>query len=108
MDLSLRESLCGWKRTVSTIDGKQVNIEKQGPTQPGSREIYPDLGMPLSKTPHRRGNFIVTFEVKYLDSTAEVKLERNFGLDLDQAFEAVGDGELEEGQFLSFNTEYQY
>ena len=63
--LNLIESLCGWERAVTTIDKKIFKIEKVGPTQPGSSDIYPDLGMPLSKKPDARGRLIVTYEVKY-------------------------------------------
>jgi len=65
VELTLKEALTGWKRTVSTIDGKQISIEKQGPTQPGSSDIYPDQGMPISKKPGSRGNFIVKYNVKF-------------------------------------------
>ncbi|KAH8683013.1 hypothetical protein BGZ60DRAFT_367558 [Tricladium varicosporioides] len=65
VELDLKESLTGWKRTVTTIDGKQISLEKAGPTQPGSRDSYPNLGMPLSKKPDQRGNFIVTYNVKF-------------------------------------------
>jgi DnaJ family protein B protein 4 len=57
--------LCGWERTISTIDSKKIKIDKLGPTQPGSSDTYPDLGMPLSKMPGRRSRFIVTYQVKY-------------------------------------------
>jgi DnaJ family protein B protein 4 len=63
--LDLKEALTGWKRTVTTIDLKQINIERGGPTQPGSSDSYPNLGMPLSKKPDQRGNFIVTYNVKF-------------------------------------------
>ena len=65
VDLDLKEALTGWKRTVTTIDGKQLNIEKSGPTQPGSSDSYPSLGMPISKKPGQRGNFIVKYNVKF-------------------------------------------
>jgi DnaJ homolog subfamily B member 4 len=65
LDLELKEALTGWKRTVTTIDGKQLNIERAGPTQPGSQDSYPSLGMPLSKKPGQRGNFIVSYNVKF-------------------------------------------
>lgn len=65
VDLELKEALTGWKRTVTTIDGRQINIEKGGPTQPGSSDTYPNLGMPLSKKPDTRGNFVVTYNVKF-------------------------------------------
>jgi DnaJ family protein B protein 4 len=72
--LELKEALTGWKRTVATIDGKQISIDKAGPTQPGSKDVYPQLGMPLSKKPDTRGNFVVTYNVKFPTTlTAEQK-----------------------------------
>lgn len=65
VDLDLKEALTGWKRTVTTIDGKQIGLEKAGPTQPGSQDVYPNLGMPISKKPGQRGNFIVKYNVKF-------------------------------------------
>lgn len=65
VELDLKESLTGWKRTVSTIDGKQIGLEKGGPTQPGSQDVYPNLGMPISKKAGQRGNFIVKYSVKF-------------------------------------------
>jgi DnaJ family protein B protein 4 len=65
LNLELKEALTGWKHTVTTIDGKRINIEKAGPTQPDSSDSYPNLGMPLSKKPDQRGNFIVLYKVKF-------------------------------------------
>jgi len=74
VELDLKEALTGWKRTVTTIDGKSINLERSGPTQPGSQDSYPNLGMPLSKKPDQRGNFIVQYAVKFPTSlTAEQK-----------------------------------
>ena len=50
VNVTFRESPCG-RTSVTTIDGKQINIEKQGPR-------YPNLDMPLPKAPDRRGDFI--------------------------------------------------
>lgn len=59
---------------MTTIDGKQLNIEKNGPTQPGSSDRYPGLGMPISKKPGTRGDFIVKYNVKFPTSlTADQK-----------------------------------
>jgi DnaJ family protein B protein 4 len=66
--LDLIESLCGWKRFITTIEGSQIAIEKSLPTQPGSSDVYPGLGMPLSKKPGTRGNFVIKYEVKYPSS----------------------------------------
>ncbi|CAJ2507633.1 Uu.00g088190.m01.CDS01 [Anthostomella pinea] len=65
VDLDLKEALTGWKRTITTIDGKQLNIDKAGPTGPGMKDTYPGLGMPMSKKPGERGNFIVNYNVKF-------------------------------------------
>ncbi|KAK1776488.1 DnaJ domain-containing protein [Copromyces sp. CBS 386.78] len=65
VDLELKEALTGWKRTITTIDGKNLNIEKAGPTQPGSTDVYPGQGMPISKQPGQRGNFIIKYNVKF-------------------------------------------
>ncbi|KAI1103545.1 DnaJ-domain-containing protein [Jackrogersella minutella] len=65
IDLDLKEALTGWRRTVTTIDGKQLNVEKSGPTGPGTSDSYPGLGMPVSKKPGDRGNFIIKYNVKF-------------------------------------------
>ncbi|KAI1377264.1 DnaJ-domain-containing protein [Hypoxylon crocopeplum] len=65
IDLDLKEALTGWRRTVTTIDGKQLNVEKGGPTGPGSSDSYPGLGMPISKKPGERGNFKIKYNVKF-------------------------------------------
>ncbi|CAK7263384.1 Molecular chaperone (DnaJ super) [Sporothrix epigloea] len=65
VDLDLKEALTGWKRIVTTIDGKKINLDKSGPTQPGSSDSYPSLGMPMSKQPGQRGKFVVKYNVKF-------------------------------------------
>ncbi|KAJ8127076.1 hypothetical protein O1611_g6561 [Lasiodiplodia mahajangana] len=65
IDLDLKEALTGWKRTVTTIDGKQINIEKAGPTGPGTSDSYPGQGMPISKKQGERGNFVIKYNVKF-------------------------------------------
>lgn len=74
VDLELKEALTGWKRTITTIDGKNLSVEKAGPTQPGSSDRYPGLGMPISKKPGQRGDFIIKYNVKFPTSlTAQQK-----------------------------------
>jgi DnaJ homolog subfamily B member 4 len=74
VEIDLKEALTGWKRTVQTIDGKQVNVSSAGPTQPTFTERYPGLGMPKSKTPNIRGEFIVGVKIKMPTSlTADQK-----------------------------------
>jgi DnaJ homolog subfamily B member 4 len=65
VDLDLKEALTGWKRTVTTIDGRQLQVSGSGPTQPGWQEEFPNLGMPLSKKPSERGDFIVKVKIAF-------------------------------------------
>ncbi|WPG98877.1 protein psi1 [Acrodontium crateriforme] len=74
VDVDLKEALTGWQRTVATIDGKKVNVSSSGPTQPNFEERFPNLGMPKSKTPSQRGDFVVNVKIKYPTSlTAQQK-----------------------------------
>ncbi|MCJ1466896.1 hypothetical protein MMC07_005518 [Pseudocyphellaria aurata] len=68
IELDLKEALTGWKRTIATIDGKQVPISGSGPTQPGYKENFPHLGMPKSKKPTERGDMMVEIKVKFPSS----------------------------------------
>ena len=66
--LELKEALTGWKRTVTTIEGRQINLDKGGPTQPGSEDRYPGLGMPITKKPGQRGDFVIKYKVNFPSS----------------------------------------
>ncbi|KAF2199316.1 DnaJ-domain-containing protein [Delitschia confertaspora ATCC 74209] len=65
IDIDLKEALTGWKRTVQTIDGKQLQVSSTGPTGPTFEERYPGLGMPKSKKPNERGDFVVGVRIKF-------------------------------------------
>jgi DnaJ family protein B protein 4 len=74
VEIDLKEALTGWKRTVQTIDGKQLTVTSSGPTQPTFEERYPGLGMPKSKQPTQRGDFLVGVRIKFPTSlTADQK-----------------------------------
>ncbi|KAK5944781.1 Molecular chaperone (DnaJ superfamily) [Knufia obscura] len=65
IELDLKEALTGWERRVKTIDGKEVPVRGGGPTQPGSVQTFPGQGMPISKKPGQRGDFLVEVKVKF-------------------------------------------
>lgn len=59
---------------MQTIDGKQLNVGSSGPTGPAWIERYPGQGMPKSKKPDERGDFIVGVKIKFPTSlTAQQK-----------------------------------
>jgi DnaJ family protein B protein 4 len=65
IELDLKEALIGWRRTVQTIDGKQLPVSSGGPTGPTFTERFPNLGMPKSKKPNERGDFVVGVRIKF-------------------------------------------
>lgn len=65
IELDLKEALTGWRRTVQTIDGKQLSVGSGGPVGPTWTERYPNLGMPKSKKPGERGDFVVGVKIKF-------------------------------------------
>lgn len=80
VELSLKEALTGWRRTVTTIDGRQLPVSGGGPTPPGHEERFPHLGMPLPKKPNERGDFIVEVKVifpKFLTPAQKAKLKED-------------------------------
>lgn len=80
IELDLKEALTGWKRTVVTIDGRNLPVSGSGPTAPGSEERFPHLGMPLPKRPTERGDFIVQVKVNFpksLTAAQKAKLKED-------------------------------
>ncbi|QIW98387.1 hypothetical protein AMS68_003905 [Peltaster fructicola] len=74
VEVDLKEALTGWSKTVTTIDKKQLNVSHSGPTPPTWQERFPGMGMPKSKTPSQRGDFIVGIKIKFPTSlTADQK-----------------------------------
>ncbi|OJD31632.1 dnaj heat shock family protein [Diplodia corticola] len=74
VEIDLKEALTGWSRTVQTIDGKNVSVRSGGPTSPEYTDRYPGLGMPKSKKPNERGDFVIGVKIKFPTSlTADQK-----------------------------------
>ena len=63
--ISFKESLCGFSKEITTIDGKKIPLQRSSPVQPSSTTTYPGMGMPLSKLPSVRGDLEITFKVDY-------------------------------------------
>ncbi|KAF2086882.1 DnaJ-domain-containing protein [Saccharata proteae CBS 121410] len=76
VEIDLKEALTGWRRTVSTIDGKQVSVGSSGPTPPTYEDRYPNLGMPKSKKPGERGDFVVGVRIKFPTSLTNDQKEK--------------------------------
>jgi DnaJ family protein B protein 4 len=65
LPLSFKESLTGFSKEVTTIDGRRIPFTRSQPVQPNTSTTYPGLGMPISKSPGQRGDLEITFKVDY-------------------------------------------
>ncbi|GMF05724.1 unnamed protein product [[Candida] boidinii] len=63
--LTFKESLLGFSKEISTLDGRRIPLTRIQPLGPHSESRYPGLGMPISKQPGQRGDLIVSFKVDY-------------------------------------------
>lgn len=79
--LSFKESLCGFERDVTTLDGRRIPLSRTQPIQPGTVSTYPGLGMPISKTPGQRGDLEIVYKVDYPTSLTPAQkqaIQENF------------------------------
>ncbi|XP_051762986.1 dnaJ homolog subfamily B member 1b [Ctenopharyngodon idella] len=63
--ITLKEALCGCTVNVPTLDGRTVNLTTQDIVRPGMKRRVTGEGLPLPKSPDRRGDLIVEYEVKF-------------------------------------------
>lgn len=61
---------------MTTIDGRQLNLDKAGPTQPNGEERFPGLGMPISKKPGTRGDFVVTYRITFPSTLTAIQKQK--------------------------------
>ncbi|KAM9754056.1 dnaJ homolog subfamily A member 4 [Menidia menidia] len=67
MDIKLVEALCGFKKTVQTLDNRMLIVT----SQPGEVIKHNDIkcvqneGMPIHRDPYERGQLIIQFQVEF-------------------------------------------
>jgi DnaJ-related protein SCJ1 len=61
--LTLKESLLGYTKQITHLDGHIVQIEHDGLTQPGSSRTVVGEGLPVYEFNSSYGDLIVTFNV---------------------------------------------
>ncbi|XDV16728.1 hypothetical protein PO909_016306, partial [Leuciscus waleckii] len=61
----LSQALCGCPVNVPTLDNRTVNLTTQDIFRPGMKRRVTGEGLPLPKSPDRRGDLIVEYEVKF-------------------------------------------
>ncbi len=61
VDIDLKEALLGFSKTVTHLDGHQVQISRNKVTQPGDVDRISDEGMPIHQNPSSFGDLVVTY-----------------------------------------------
>ncbi|KAM4747247.1 dnaJ homolog subfamily B member 1 [Rhinophrynus dorsalis] len=77
--ISLREALCGCSVNIPTLDGRTIPLVFKDIIRPGTKRRMNGEGLPFPKSPEKRGDLIVEFDIRFPErltaSTREV-LER--------------------------------
>lgn len=71
--LPLVDALAGCTLTVQTLDGRSLSVPVAGVVAPGSSQTVRGEGMPISRTPDKRGDLIVKFDITFPRSLTEEK-----------------------------------
>ncbi|KAK9490644.1 hypothetical protein V1508DRAFT_391300 [Lipomyces doorenjongii] len=65
LELTLKEALLGFSKIITTLEGKKLKVEFSQPVQPGLVIKYPEHGMPISKSPGKKGDLEIVIKVKF-------------------------------------------
>lgn len=65
MNLTLEEALCGFSKTITSIDGKEFKVSNKAVTVPNQQLKFANGGMPNQKNSNEKGALIVTFKVTF-------------------------------------------
>lgn len=71
MNLTLEESLCGFTKTITSLDGKEFKVSNKAVTVPNQQLKFPNGGMPNQKDANNKGALIVTFKVTFPPTLTE-------------------------------------
>lgn len=83
MEINLNEALCGFRRTIKTLDARTLVITSHPGEfiKPHAIKCVLNEGMPMYKNPFEKGRLIITFDVKFpasgeIDAKKIPELER--------------------------------
>ncbi|KAJ3601413.1 hypothetical protein NHX12_032381 [Muraenolepis orangiensis] len=69
--ISLRDALCGCTVNAPTLDGRTITVTSRDVVKPGMKKRIAGEGLPLSKSPEKRGDMILEFTVKFPDKLGQ-------------------------------------
>ena len=76
LNVSLVEALTGFSRQITTLDGRSVTVsgaQGSSPIQPGQVILVKAEGMPISKSPGKKGDLLVAINVKFPSTVTEAQ-----------------------------------
>lgn len=73
--LSLRDALIGTSLNVPTLDGTNYPLRIDTVVKPKMTRTIAGQGLPMHKTPNRRGDLIVEFDVRFPESLSPAAKE---------------------------------
>ncbi|GMF28725.1 unnamed protein product [Phytophthora lilii] len=71
MDISLRESLVGFNKTFTHLDGRRVEVVRDEITPPRFVTVLKEEGMPKQHFPSERGQLHIKFHVQFPDTLSD-------------------------------------
>lgn len=69
--ITLREALCGCKMDVPTLTGEKIALRINDVIKPNSTKRVQGQGLPYPKESTRRGDLVITFDIKFPDHLTE-------------------------------------
>lgn len=69
--IGLREALVGGCVNVPTLEGRRIPLQLRDIVKPGTVQKIQGEGLPMPKQPHRRGNLVVEFDVRFPDHLSQ-------------------------------------
>lgn len=69
--ISLGESLLGFKRTFTHLDGREVNVEEKGVVSYGQKRTLKGEGLPVHNVPSEKGDLVITYHVELPAAVSE-------------------------------------
>ncbi|CAL8265382.1 dnaJ homolog subfamily B member 1a [Gadus morhua] len=73
--ISLKDALCGCTVNAPTLDGRTITVTSRDVVKPGMKKRITGEGLPLSKSPDKRGDMILEFTVKFPDNLGNTTRE---------------------------------
>lgn len=65
MDITLAESLCGFSKTFTHLDGRKLTIVENSITNPHAKKVVRYEGLPCKNNTMLKGNLLIMFNIQY-------------------------------------------